>query len=182
VDRPSPEQVLSDLLGPNERLLWSGRPRQGVFLRSADAIAIPFSIFWTCGAVFWVIMASRSPDKAFLLFGIPFVGIGVYMLIVRFFVDSWQRANTTYGLTDQRVVIVSGPRRRSIKSLSLRTLSDVTLSEGKNGTGIITFGPTIPPWPYRGMQVPGMSTRMVPCFDQIANARSVFDQIRRVQS
>ena len=55
------------------------------------------------------------------LFGIPFVLIGIYITIGRFFVDAWRRKGTSYGLTTARVIIRSGA---SIKSRSLRTLSD----------------------------------------------------------
>ena len=74
------------------------------------------------------------------LWGIPFILIGAHMLVGRFFVDKWQRARTTYGLTSQRVIIVSELFRRSIKSLNLRTLADVSLTERPDGSGTITFG------------------------------------------
>jgi len=182
VDSRPAEQVIGELLGPDERLLWSGQPRQGLILRSTDAAAIPFSIFWTAFSAFWTLMALRSSEKIVPLFGIPFLAIGLYLLIGRFFVDSWQRARTRYGLTTQRVLIVSDLFRRSIKSLNLRTLSDVTLTERSNGTGTITFGPAMPQWPYRGVQIPGMSAGMAPSFDQIPDARAVFDQIRKAQA
>ena len=178
----APEQAVGEQLGSGERLLWAGRPRQGIILRPSDALAIPFSIFWAGFAVFWVVMASRSPDKVFPLFGVPFVAIGLYMLVGRFFVDSWQRAKTTYGLTDRRIVIIQSGRNRRVKSLSLRTLSDVTLSEKADGSGTITFGPTASYWPNRGIQMPGVGAPLTPSFDSIDNARNVFEQIRRAQS
>jgi hypothetical protein len=51
---------------------------------------------------------------------------------------------TTYGLTGERVVIVSGLFARNVKSLNLRTLSDVSLNERRDGSGTITFGPGHP--------------------------------------
>lgn len=36
----SPSQIISPLLGRDERLLWSAQPRQGIFLRAADAYLI----------------------------------------------------------------------------------------------------------------------------------------------
>lgn len=37
------EQIKKEL-GPDERILWSGQPRQGVYLRGADIMPVPFSI------------------------------------------------------------------------------------------------------------------------------------------
>ena len=182
MDNQPPEQVISELLGPDERLLWAGEPRQGILLRTTDAVAIPFSVLWTGFMVFWIEGASRSTDRFFAIWGIPFLLIGLYMLVGRFFVDSWQRARTRYGVTSQRILIVSGHGRRSVKSLNLRTLSDVSLCERSDGRGTITFGPAAALWPYRGIQMPGMGPSMQPTFDQIPNARSVFDQIRRAQA
>ncbi|HKF43220.1 MAG TPA: PH domain-containing protein [Thermoanaerobaculia bacterium] len=179
MERPDGE-VLQELLGPDEKLLWTGRPRQGFFLRSADGFAIPFSLFWTGFAVLWVVLAGKSSNVLWIV-GVPLLLIGVYMMVGRFFLDAWQRARTWYGLTNQRVLIVSLFARRNVKSLNLRALSAVTLSERGDGVGSITFGPVPPSWPYRGAHLPGMSPQP-PRFDNIPQAREVFDQIRRLQA
>jgi hypothetical protein len=46
----STEHILSAELRRSEKLLWSGRPRQGVFLTQTDAGMIPFSLMWRCCA------------------------------------------------------------------------------------------------------------------------------------
>ena len=181
--RPA-EQRINELLDGDERLLWTGRPRQGVLFRPADALAIPFSLFWAGFIVFWEISVStRGKGNLFMeLWGIPFVLIGAHMLVGRFLVDKWQRARTAYGLTNQRVIIVSEFFRRSIKSMNLRTLADISLTERPDGSGTITFGPETGRWSRGGIQMPGMSTGMAPSFEQIPDARTVFDQIRRAQA
>ena len=142
-----PLPAIQEQLGPGERLLWSGRPAQGLVFRQADAMMIPFSLMWSGFAFFWeysVISAGKAP-LFFMASGIPFVAIGIYMIGGRFFVDSKQRANTAYGVTNQRVIIVSGILNKQIKSLSLRTISDVSLSEKASGLGSILFGPSNSP-------------------------------------
>lgn len=168
-------------LSPGEQVLWSGQPRQGVIVRGADAFLIPFSLLWGGFAIFWElsVIKSSGPDF-FALFGIPFVLVGIYFIVGRFFVDAKIRAKTFYAVTDQRVLFVSGVFARRVKSLNLRTLSDLALSEGKSGVGTITFGAGSPlASMYDGLYWPAwyLGSR----FDAIPNARSVFEIIRAAQ-
>ena len=163
-------------LGGGEKLLWSGRPRQGLMLRSSDALLIPFSLLWGGFAVFWEasVILSGAP-VFFTLWGVPFVAIGLYITVGRFFVDARVRERTAYGLTNERIVIVSGLFKSSVKSLSLRTLSDMSLKERRDGSGTITFGPT-------GNFVASRNGRTAPpAFEGIAHARSVYEAIRDAQ-
>ena len=176
-----PEQVVGAELASGERLLWSGRPRLGIFLRPSDGYVIPFSLMWGGFAIFWEYSALTSKAGLFFgIWGIPFVLVGLYLIFGRFFVEAQQRSKTYYGLTNQRVVIVSGLFSRSIKSLQLRTLSDISLAERSDGSGTITFGATAPWW--SGMSGwPGASRYQSPAFDSISSARDVFERIRTAQ-
>ena len=179
----SSDQSLRRELGRGERLLWSGSPDQGVRLRPTDVVAIPFSLLWGGFAFFWEYsVLTKGAPFFFGLWGIPFVLVGLYMIIGRFFADAYVRSRTEYGVTDQRVIIVSGLFNRDVKSLSLVSMSDITLSERSNRKGSIQFGPSPAgasmmmgtPWPGAGKRVP-------PTFDLICNARDVYDLIIKAQ-
>ena len=177
----SAEQVISPQLGRDERPLWFGQPRQGLYLRSNDALLIPFSLMWGGFAFFWEysVMNYNAPIM-FRLFGIPFVFAGLYLIFGRFFFDAKLRSGTYYGLTTERVIIVSGVFSSSTKSLQLRTLSDVTLTESGDGRGTITFGPSAPWWAVGGGWPSGRG-QLSPAFDSIAGARDVYDKVRAAQ-
>lgn len=176
-------QAIQSVLEPQERLLWSGQPIQGIRLRSSDLFLIPFSLLWGGFAIFWEynVIGSGAPSF-FALFGVPFVLVGLYFIFGRFFVDAKIRKKTFYGLTDERVIIVSGLSKRTIKSLSLRTLTGISVSESSDGSGSISFGSTMPYGAmFNGMPWPGMEQRLGPRFDPIEGVRAVHLLIRDAQ-
>jgi len=176
------EQAISGELESDERLLWSGTPPQGLLLRGSDAFLIPFSLMWCGFAIFWetTVLLSGAPTF-FALWGVPFVLVGLYFVVGRFVVDAKQRSRIAYGVTDRRVIIISGVLSKNVKSLALRTLADLTLAEKADGTGTITFGPTHPMarW-YGGAAWPGMAAYASPCFESIPRAKEVYAKIRRL--
>ena len=176
-------QIIQKELEPREKLLWAGQPAQGIKLRGSDAFMIPFGFLWGGFAIFWEYSAMQSGAPFFfLLFGIPFVLVGLYIMFVRFYVEAKQRGNTFYGVTDERVVIASGLSRKKVTSLNLRTLTDISLSESSSGSGSITFGNSSPfASMFGGMSWPGMEQYLGPRFDLINNAKQVYQQIREAQ-
>ena len=172
--------VLARHLGPQERLLWSGRPRQGIYLRPLDLLMIPFSLIWGGFAIFWEysVIHSHAP-LLFRVWGIPFVLAGAYILLGRFIIDSGLRARTFYGLTNDRVLIIT---RGKVTSVNLRSSNNIVLNEGKHGRGTITFGIDLltARWTTMGRSWPGMPE--VPALEGIERASSVFDLINRIQS
>ncbi len=145
--------------------------------------SFPFSLLWGGFAIFWELSVFRSGAPFFFrLWGIPFVLVGLYMIFGRFFTDAWQRARTYYGLTNERVLIVPGLFERQVKSLSLRGLPELTLSERGDRSGTIMFG-TVPPmygW-SAGSSWPGSARQLPPSFEMIENARQVYGQIQTAQ-
>ena len=184
----SSQEVIESELSDNEKIIWSGQPRKGIVFRSSDIFMVPFSIMWGGFAIFWEIMALSIPkDKAgpvaiiFPLFGIPFVVLGLYFIFGRFIFDSNQRKKTFYGLTNQRIIIISGIFSRKIESLNLKTLTNISLKEKSDRSGTINFGQNNPlSWWFGGMAWPGMP-KSGPSLEIIDSAKEVYEKIREAQ-
>lgn len=176
------KQLLQSQLAPNEHLLWFGQPRGGFALRASDVYAIPFSLLWGGFAIFWEtsVLIDDAPI-IFKLFGLPLVGVGLYLIFGRFILDAKQRSKTCYGVTNERVIIISLLFGKKIKSLDLRTLNEMSLEENSDGSGTITFGS---PRRHRGSgdrEFPGLGQQTVPAFEMIPNAKSVYETVRSAQ-
>jgi hypothetical protein len=178
-------QAVRAQLEAGEQLIWSGQPRQGLVLRSSDAFMIPFSLLWGGFAIFWeaTVIWSGAPIF-FMLWGVPFVLVGLHLIFGRFFTDARQRANTFYGVTNDRIIITSGKHVKRVQSLSLSTLGDISLEERADGSGTITFGTPNPfrrwgnvaAWPGAGI-----SRQAQPSFEMIPQAKKVYELIRSAQ-
>ncbi len=185
-----PAMALQAELGPNERLLWSGRPRGGLVLRANDLFLIPFSLLWAGFAVFWecsvlgISARHPSPTISFMaLWGLPFVGAGLYVVAGRFFADKAQRESTVYGVTNQRVLIRSGLFSTTTRSFPLQGLAELSLQEKGDGSGTISLGTALSPFPFAlgRSSWPGMGRYQPPALDLIPSARTVYNLIRDAQ-
>src|SRR5581483_2783264 len=138
----TPEQLIEGNLTQNEKVLWIGRPKQGIAFRSSDAFMIPFSILWCGFAFFWEGAAVMTDAPLlFKLWGIPFVLIGLYITIGRFLFDARMRASTAYAVTNERAIVATVSKKQKIRSIDLRGNTDVNLEEKSDGSGNIAIGP-----------------------------------------
>lgn len=134
------EKFKDELLN-NEKILWSGKPKDGIFFKESDALMIPFSLMWGGFAIFWEITALSSNAPIFFkLWGIPFVLVGLYMIFGRFLFEKKEREKTFYAVTDSRVLIKSGLFNTKLTSLSLQKLPELSITKKENGFGTIEFG------------------------------------------
>ncbi len=175
-----PEEIGREL-SAEEQINWSGQPRQGLVVRGTDAFLIPFSLLWCGFAIFWEINVINAPNAPiiFTLWGVPFVLVGIYFVVGRFITDAVQRSRTFYAVTTDRILIISGLFNRKIKSLDLRTLAEISLEERYRGEGTISFGSGSTNGGFAAW--PGMGAHVAPCFDLVAEAKSVFEVIRDAQ-
>lgn len=130
-------EALREYTNNGQDLIWTGRPVQGFRLRKKDLLLIPFSLVWAGFAIGWEIATIvMGAGLLFQLWGIPFVLVGLYMLLGRFFHDKWYRARTFYGLTADELVI---KRPKKMELLPLHSLRSVEIQEEKNGRGSLSF-------------------------------------------
>ena len=190
------ENELRSHLDSGEKLLWVGRPAQGIVLTWHDGYLIPFGMVWLGSAVhgFWPCLpidgvgctAKREPLALFVAAGLLFTGSGIYLLIGRFLADFWYRSRLIYGVTDRRAIILSGMCRRSVQSIYFSSLITLKLEERRN-SGTIYFGEDHPSYRHDaydgsefGTYAPGGQTRLgEEQFFRIADAKKVFTILKK---
>lgn len=133
-------------LQAGESLCWTGvaDPRRAALTAIPAALfGIPFAGF----ALFWINAAYRgthtlsksgnaftSPFSFFPLFGLPFLLIGLAIVLAPLWAYLKGR-NTVYAVTNQRVMIISGASSRSVKSCTPPDIVSVEHRERPDGTG-----------------------------------------------
>lgn len=160
-------QSIRTQLQPGEVLLWEGAPEPGIHFQRSDIFAIPFSLLWCGFALFWeasVIAAGAPP--LFWLWGIPFVLMGLYITVGRFFFRARKLAQTRYAATDRRVIIAD---RRETVFLPYGQIPLLQKEVRANGTGTIWFRPPTSCGAGKHRhRVPGVG------FEEIADAEKVY--------
>lgn len=137
-------------LTAGEAVLWKGKPGKGHLVTSQDVFMIPFSIVWCGGVFFWEYLAiSDGAPLFFCLFGVPFLCVGLYITVGRFFHTAWRRKRTAYVITTRRIIRAQGERIDMLNSASLPPMHTVAF---RDGSGTIRFGETVY---YRGRRRSG---------------------------
>ena len=128
-ERAMADDLFTSRLLSGERILWSGKPGQGLLLTAQDIYAIPFSLLW-CGIVIvGMIGASRTAgfDYSLLVLAL-FLCFGLYMLGGRFLVDALIRRDMRYDVTNKRILIARPAPFSRFTALSLEQLPEVARS------------------------------------------------------
>ena len=174
--------VLEGRLLPKEKLLWSGRPAQGILFLPRDMMLVPFSLLWGGFAIFWETQALSSGKAPgfFAVFGAAFVLVGLFLIFGRFLFDAWLRGNTHYALTDQRIIIQRSAPWADFKAVDLRQVPETSLSGNSGGRGTVRFGPQAQVWAGSSRSgfagwIPSLDP--TPQFLAINDARRVFEMV-----
>jgi hypothetical protein len=183
-------QPFQPYLVPGERILWSGQPKQGIALNRSDIIAIPFSLMWGGFAIFWNYgvwtsfpYTGTADDWFFKLWGLPFLAVGLYLIVGRFFYDAWVRKRSFYAVTNERVLVLRISSSSKLTSREIQSLPMIELTESRDGTGTITFDSDDVGYSMfgrsRGFGVWAPSATANARFFRIDNPRRVYELIRK---
>lgn len=165
-----------DKLLQGERILWSGRPGQGILFSRQDIFLVPFSLMWGGFALFWEYMVLNQSRVPFFmkLWGVPFVLVGVFFIFGRFWLDSAVRARTYYAVTDCRVLIARTAPFTAFTALGLNQIPALELVDEGRGRGTIYFAPP-PIWGRSVSWAPSLDAR--PKFIAVDNAQILMTRI-----
>lgn len=132
-----------------ERILWQGRPDTDVVWRDLLSSETVFGVFFTGFSVFWIASASSIINMGphmggggigaifsfFPLFGLPFLAVGLHMVIGRIFFDAYMRGKTWYTLSNEAAYIARDAMgRRSLKRYGFAEMLAPDLVDGHPGS------------------------------------------------
>jgi len=181
-DPEASSKIRAELLS-GESVLWAGQPNSGVIFHSDDWYLIPFSLIWVAFTAFWELGVSghwgdapkNGPSLFMMLWGIPFILIGQYLLWGRFLYDAWLKRRTYYGVTSRRILIVQDGWSRKTNFNYIDVLPTIQKEGTANGT--LWFGPKYPVLAGRLQGTRNMSRFNVgdpPIFADIDDVDSVY--------
>jgi len=137
-------------LTSGEIIYWSGQPNPAVIFHKEDALLIPFSLLWGGFAIFWEAgvtgfwgASDHHAPSFFMLWGIPFIVIGQYLIWGRFIYDAWLKRRTHYAVTNRRVIVLQCAFSRKLVSAYLDSLPMVTKDGVDGSPGTLQFTPVV---------------------------------------
>jgi hypothetical protein len=182
IDPGAAMKVQTEMIS-GERIYWAGTPNPSVIFHSDDWAMVPFSLLWGGFAIFWEAGVlgywgngprSGSPSLFMVIWGIPFVVMGQYMIWGRFLHDAWLKTRTYYAVTNRRVLVLQEAWKRKLNWMYLEAIPTIECEGTMRGT--LWFGKKYPVIAGRGQKTRSMSrfdVGDIPVFADIADAESV---------
>ncbi|MBM6919627.1 hypothetical protein H6A12_00390 [Phocea massiliensis] len=138
MDSMETENFAASYINDDEYVLWQGKPERGNLFSGRDIFLILFGIAWLSFCGFWEFTALQSNASPILvLWGIPFILVGLYLLFGQFIRRANMRGKTYYVITTRKILVKTGNR---IQMYDGKDLPAMHIQLHKNGTGTIRFG------------------------------------------
>jgi hypothetical protein len=175
------DQPIRQQLNAGEQLLWSGRPRRGI--RAAGSSRAGRLIRWITPFVYWLFVMAifiwinlrdveGQVNSGAIVIGVGGLMVGWAMMVFALGYEAVDREHTFYGLTDQRIIRITGILHPSVWSCPLQLLQRIHVRMREDGSGTIAFADVA--CTYKGSSV-------VPTFEKIDNVQSVYHLIHQAK-
>lgn len=184
---PNDLETVERQLSSGERIEWVGRPDPKKHIVRGDLFLIPFSLMWGGFTVVWEVAAIAGGQLFMMLWGIPFLAVGLYMILGRFIYKAARKRRTTYAVTNRRVLsIIRGRHGESVDATYLRSIPNISTNAAAGGRGSVEFGLSSPAagwYANTGMEffARGQMSSVGISFYDIDDPRGVADLVERLR-
>jgi hypothetical protein len=128
MNKEASNDVISQILLPEEKLIWTGKPKKGIVFEFVDV----FKTIYAAIFLYFTYFAVKLLSEISLLLAIPvalvFFSFGFLIAFVRFFIDAELRKQTYYGTTDKRIITVSNLHPKKTQSVYFHTKPKIEFS------------------------------------------------------
>ena len=140
---PSIQTLFQNEMLKDEKILWSGQPKQGFFLTGGEILASLIGLIFFLGiGSFMEYTAIQSFNIALIIFSLPFLLVGLYLVFGNTIYKNYQKKRTYYAVTNQRVLILINSFNKKVKSKLISQIPVLNKTVKKDGSGTIQFDNT----------------------------------------
>jgi hypothetical protein len=169
---PDKQTFLQNEMLMDEKILWSGQPKQGFIFTGGDIFTIFIGLFWLGATSPFAYFAIQSFELFTMLFTLPFVLIGLYLVFGNIIYKNYQKNRTYYAVTNQRILIQLNLFNKKVKSKLISQIPVLNKTVNKDGSGTIQFDNT----GYMGVGRDSYRIEML-SFDNIKDVDTVYKLI-----
>ena len=128
------QSIFKPYMQLDEYLLWCGKPDRNPYFRRTGCdphllsvcSGLAFSLFWEWQAI------AYSDSLLMVLWGLPFIAIGLYLLFFRLIHQAYLLKHTAYAITNRQLIIIEG---RRVHFYTPANLPPAMLKVHRDGTG-----------------------------------------------
>lgn len=127
---------IEDVIGSDEQILWSGKPKKRAFLINAFTKMLPIALIWLLfdGAFIGLMIGTMdeipAPVKIFMVVFFLFHLMPVWIWLSNVLTANRQHENLEYAFTQKRIIIKSGIIGIDFKNIYYSEIDSVNLRVG----------------------------------------------------
>ena len=111
---------------PGEKVIWQSKPERMPFVLSGIGPGSIFGLFFLSFAFLWTVSAaSAGASFEFWLIGIPFILVGLFLVLGNPIAQLLRYRNTLYTITDQRIITQTGTRGIDTRYIEFESIREI---------------------------------------------------------